>query len=72
MKVQICNNSGQLESFAPHHRGRDIRIPSKYIIREPKRKATMQLHTATYCYINTIFCASPSNRFVTLEHAIPT
>ena len=46
MKVQICNNSGQLESFAPHHRGRDIRIPSKYIIREPKRKATMQLHTA--------------------------
>ena len=51
MKVQICNNSGQLESFAPHHRGRDIRIPSKYITREPKEKKLqckyILLHTAT-------------------------
>ena len=69
MKVQICNNSGQLESFAPHHRGRDIRIPSKYIVREPKEKS---YNANTYCYINIIFCASPSNRFVTLEHAIST
>ena len=71
MKVQICNNSGQLERFAPHHRGRDIRIPSKYIIREPKEK---NYNANTYCYIllHQQLCASLSNRFVTLEHAIPT